>query len=331
MTALAPTLQAFFTTGLIGQRAASPNTVASYRDTWRLLLAHVHAATGTQPQDIDLSQVDATTVSAFLLDLETVRNNTVATRNVRLAAVHSFYAFAAYRHPEHAATIASVLAIPTKKRPVRTDITWLDDHEVAALLAAPDLSTKAGRRDRAIIQVALTTGLRASELTGLTRTDIHLATGAHVRCHGKGRKDRATPLDRQTVSVLTKYTQDLDPTAKYLFPTRTGTRMSTDALAARLTLHTTTASTNCPTLASKNVTPHVLRHTTAMRLLNAGIDATVIALWLGHESTETTGIYLHADLNSKQKALDRTRPTGVRPGRYKPPNDKLLAFLTALG
>jgi site-specific recombinase XerD len=329
MTALAPTLQAFFTTGLIGQRAASPHTIASYRDTWRLLLAHIHDTTGTRPQDLDLAQIDTATVTEFLHHLETDRNNTVATRNIRLAAVHSFYAFAAHRHPEHAETIASVLAIPTKNRPRRTDITWLDDTEVTALLAASDPTTRTGRRDRALIQVAVTTGLRASELTGLTRADLHLGTGAHLRCHGKGRKDRTTPLDRQTATILTDYLRGLDPTTTILFPTRTGTRMSTDALAARLALHATTAAANCPTLAGKNVTPHVLRHTAAMRLLLAGIDATVIALWLGHESTATTAVYLHADLTTKQKALDRTRPTGVRPGRYKP-TDTLLAFLTAL-
>lgn len=330
MTALAPTLQAFFTTGLIGQRAASPHTIASYRDTWRLLLAHIHDTTGTPPQDLDLAQIDAAAITGFLHHLQTDRNNTVATRNIRLAAVHSFYAFAAYRHPEHADTIASVLAIPTKNRPRRTDVTWLDDTEVTALLAAPDPATTAGRRDRALIQVAVTTGLRASELTGLTRADLHLGTGAHLLCHGKGRKDRTTPLDRQTVTLLADYLRRLHPVTVILFPTRTGTRMSTDALAARLTLHTTTAATACPTLAGKNVTPHVLRHTAAMRLLNAGIDATVMALWLGHESPATTAIYLHADLNAKQKAMDRTRPTGVRAGRYKP-SDTLLAFLTGLG
>lgn len=330
MTALAPTLQAFFTTGLIGQRAASPNTIASYRDTWRLLLAYIHDTTGTRPQNLDLAQIDAVTITGFLHHLETDRNNAVTTRNIRLAAVHSFYAFAAHRHPEHAAVIAAVLAIPTKNRPRRTDITWLDDAEVTALLAAPDPATRTGRRDRALIQVGLTTGLRASELTGLTRADIHLGAAAHLRCHGKGRKDRSTPLDRQTVTTLTDYLRGLDPATTILFPTRTGTRMSTDALAARLALHAATAAATCPTLAGKNITPHVLRHTAAMRLLLAGTDATVIALWLGHESTATTAVYLHADLTTKQKALDRTRPTGVRPGRYKP-SDALLAFLTSLG
>jgi integrase/recombinase XerD len=330
MSALAVSLQAWFTDRLIRERNASPHTIASYRDTWRLLLAHIHETTGTPPQNLDLAQIDAATVTDFLHHLQTARNNTVATRNIRLAAVHSFYTFAAHRHPEHAETIAAVLAIPTKNRPRRTDVTWLDDTEVAALLAAPDPATSAGRRDRALIQVGVTTGLRASELTGLTRADLHLGTSPHLLCHGKGRKDRSTPLDRQTVTLLTDYLRNRDPATGILFPTRTGTRMSTDALAARLTLHTTAAAAACPTLAGKNVTPHVLRHTAAMRLLNAGIDATVIALWLGHESTATTAVYLHADLTTKQKALDRTRPTGVRPGRYKP-SDTLLSFLTALG
>ena len=330
MTALAPTLQAFFTTGLISQRAASPHTIASYRDTWRLLLGHIAAGTATKPQDIDLSQLDATAVNDFLDHLETSRGNTPATRNIRLAAVHSFFGFAAYQHPEHAATIAGVLAIPTKNTPRRTDLTWLDDTEISALLAAPDQTTAIGRRDRAIIQVGVTTGLRASELTGLLTGDIHLATGAHLLCHGKGRKDRTTPLDRQTVNLLTDYLTNRPNRSPFTFPTRTSTRMSTDALAARLTLHTATAALTATSLANKNITPHVLRHTAAMRLLSAGVDATVIALWLGHQTIATTAVYLHADLGSKQRAMDRTRPTGVRAGRYKPDNDTLLAFLRSL-
>lgn len=330
MTALAPTLQAFFSIGLIGQRAASPNTVASYRDTWRLLLAHVAAATGTRPHALDLSQLDAAMIDSFLTHLETGRANSVSTRNNRLAAIHSFFTFAAYQHPEHAETISKVMAIPTKRQSRRTDVTWLDEPEITALLRAPDPGTPAGRRDRAIIQVGVTTGLRASELTGLRLTDIHLGTGAHLLCHGKGRKDRTTPMDRQTAALLTDYLKTPPGTSDYLFPTRTGTRMSTDALAARLSLHTVAAAATCPSLATKNVTPHVLRHTAAMRLLNAGIDTAVIALWLGHQNIATTAIYLHADLGSKQRAMDRTRPTGVRPGRYHPPDDRLLAFLQAL-
>jgi len=330
MTLLAPTLQAFFTTALISQRAASPHTITSYRDTWRLLLDYVGAIAAKAPQAIDLSLLDADMINGFLNHLETERENTVATRNTRLAAVHSFFGFAAYQHPEHAATISRVLAIPTKRRPRRTDITWLNDTEVAALLNAPDPTTTAGRRDQAMIQIAVTTGLRASELTGVQTSDIHLGHGPHVLCHGKGRKDRITPLDRQTVAVLRNYIAKPSEADSYVFPNRTGTRMSTDALAARLALHATTAAITCPSLGDKNITPHVLRHTAAMRLLNAGFDATMIALWLGHQNIATTAIYLHADLASKQRAMDRTKPTGVKPGRYKPNDDTLLAFLQAL-
>lgn len=330
MTALGPTLQAFFSSGLIGQRAASPNTVASYRDAWRLLLAHAAATTGTPPHAIDLVQLDAALIESFLDHLETGRGNSVATRNNRLAAIHSFFAFAAYQHPEHAGTISQVMAIPAKRPPRRTDVTWLDGPETAALLAAPDPATRAGRRDRAMIQVGATAGLRASELTGLRPGDIHLGTAAHVLCHGKGRKDRTTPLDRQTARLVADYVGALPGEPAYLFPTRAGTRMSTDAFAARLKLHSAAAAAACPSLAGKKVTPHVLRHTAAMRLLEAGIDTAVIALWLGHQDIATTAVYLHADLGAKQRAMDRTRPTGVRPGRYRPDDDALLAFLQAL-
>jgi len=330
MSRLAPTLQAFFTTRLSSQRGASPHTVAAYRDTWRLLLGYVATTTGTPPQAVDFSELDADLVSGFLTHLEAERGNSVATRNARLSAVHSLFSYASGRHPEDAATISAVLAIPMKRDRQRTDITYLTDAEVTALLAAPDQATVAGRRDHALLQVAVTTGMRVSELTGLRLNDIHLGTGPHVLCHGKGRKDRATPLDPDTVRVLRAFTKGRFTGDDFVFPTRTGTRMSRDAVAARLDLHATIAAQSCPTLSSKNVTAHTLRHTAAMRLLGVGIDTTVIALWLGHESIETTQVYLHADIRTKEKALARTRPTGTRPGRYRPEDDKLLAFLKAL-
>jgi site-specific recombinase XerD len=329
MTLLAPTLQAFFTTRLTSQFGASPHTLAAYRDTWQLLLRFIAETDRTPPQNLDLSAVTAETVSDFLTHLEIVRGNSIATRNARLAAVHSFFAYASYRHPEHSATISQIMAIPSKRHH-RTDLTYLTPSEVTALLAAPDLATQAGRRDHAMLQLAITAGLRVSELTALKPNDVHLGPAAHVTCTGKGRKKRITPLDRQTVAVLREFTATLPTGAGVLFPTRAGTRMSRDAVAVRLTQHAATASTTCPTLASKNITPHVLRHTAAMRLLVAGIDTTVIALWLGHESVETTQVYLHADMTTKEKALDRTTPTGTQPGRYRPVDDTLLAFLQSL-
>lgn len=331
MTLLAPTLEAFFTTRLTGQLGASPHTVAAYRDTWRLLLRYVVDTTGTAAQSIDLAQLDAELIGRFLTHLEDERGNGIATRNARLAAVHSLFAYAAVQHPEHAASIGRVLAIPAKRRQRRTDITYLSEPEVTALLNAPDQRTPAGRRDHALIQVAVTTGLRVSELTGLRVGDVHLGTGPHVLAHGKGRKDRITPLDQATVTVL----RDLLTASKtdrdgFVFTTRTGTRMSRDAVAARLTLHAATAAHACPSLTGKTITPHVLRHTAAMRLLAAGIDSTVIALWLGHESIDTTQVYLHADLATKENALARTTPTGTRAGRYQPEDDTLLAFLQDL-
>jgi integrase/recombinase XerD len=328
VTTLAPTLQAFFTTRLTSQFGASPHTVTAYRDTWRLLLTYVADTTGTPPQELALSALTAELISGFLTHLEVVRGNAVTTRNARLAAVHAFFGYAAYRHPEHAATISQVMAIPAKRHH-RTDLTYLTPPEVTALLTAPDQTTQAGRRDHALLQVAVTAGLRVSELTGLTLSDLHLGTAAHVVCHGKGRKNRVTPLDAQTVAVLRAYTASFPDGADVVFPTRAGTRMSRDAVATRLSQHTATASTTCPTLTNKRVTPHTLRHTAAMRLLAGGIDSTVIALWLGHESVDTTQIYLHADMKIKERAMDRT-PTGTQPGRYRPTDDKLLAFLQSL-
>ncbi len=328
MTRLAPLLQAFFTTRLTSQYGASVHTIAAYRDTWRLLLRYTAKTTGTPPETLDLTQVNHDLINGFLTHLETDRGNTVSTRNARLAAIHSLFTYAAYQHPEHADTISRVLAIPAKRTP-RTEITYLTPPEVTALLNAPDLSTTTGRRDHALIQVAVTTGMRIAELTALRVTDTHLGTGAHVVCHGKGRKERITPLDRQTVRVLRNLIPHATPDA-FVFPTRDGTRMSHDAVTARLTLHTITATKTCPTLTNKRVTAHVLRHTAAMRLLTAGIDSTVIALWLGHESIETTQIYLHANMKTKEDALARTRPTGTNPGRYTVTNDTLLAFLDSL-
>jgi len=329
MTALAPTLQAFFTDRLIRQRHASPQTVTSYRDTWRLLLGFASTRVGKPPSTIDFDDLDAPLVSAFLDHLELGRGNSVRTRNVRLAAIHSMFRYAALRHPEHAASIARVLAMPPK-RFERALVTFLTESEVDFLVQAPDVRTWTGRRDRALLVVGVQTGLRISELIGLRCGDVHLGAGAHVACHGKGRKDRVTPLAPSTVDVLRAWLAErAGDSANPLFPTRTGLRLSRDAIEHRLARHATSAASACPSLAEKKVTAHVLRHTAAMRLLEAGIDTTVIALWLGHEHVDTTAIYLHAHLGIKERALAKTRPSAARPGRYRPP-DRLLAFLKAL-
>lgn len=329
MTAIAATVQAFFTERLIGQRRASPHTIAAYRDTVRLLLGFAAQRTRTSPCRLDIADLTAPVISAFLDHLERERGNSIRSRNARLAAIHSLFGFAALRHPEHAADIERVLAIPPK-RADQTIVTFLTHAETEALLAAPDRSTRTGRRDHAWILLAVQTGLRASELTALIRRDVHLSAGAYVACHGKGRKDRITPLTPGTVTTLRTWLAEHsgkpdDP----LFNTIRGGPMSRDALQQRLNLYTAAARETCPTLTRKKVTPHVLRHTAAMTLLRAGNDITVIALWLGHESVTTTQIYLQADMALKQQALDRTTPPATIPGRYKPP-DRLLAFLEAL-
>ena len=329
MTALAPTLQAFFTDRLVRERHASPATVAAYRDTWRMLLDFAATRTRKSPIRLDLDDIDAPMVSAFLDHLETHRGNTARTRNARLAGIHSVFRFAAHRHPEHTATIARVLAIPTKRFD-RAIITYLTPAEVAALLAAPDLSTWCGRRDQAWLQTAAQTGLRISEMTALTCADVHLGVGAHVSCLGKGRKQRITPLTAGTVTILTAWINERgnDP-AGPLFPTRSGRPMSRDAVEHRIAVHTATAAADCPSLNHKTVTAHTLRHTAAMRLLEAGTDTSIISLWLGHEQVQTTTVYLHADLAIKERALARTTPPDAKPGRYQPP-DPLLAFLESL-
>jgi site-specific recombinase XerD len=329
MTALAPILQAFFTDRLARQRDASPHTIAAYRDTWRMLLGFAAASTGKQPSHLDVTDLDAPLVSSFLDHLERDRDNTPRSRNARLAAIHSLFGYASLRCPEHAQTIARVLAIPAKRYD-KALITWLTEPELAALLAAPDRSTWTGRRDHALILLAAQTGLRISELTGLTTGDVHLGTGAHVACHGKGRKDRITPLTTTTITVLRAWLAERGgQSAQPLFPSRTGGRLSRDAIEHRLAKHTATAKARCPSLQGKKITAHTLRHTAAMRLLHAGTDTSVIALWLGHEQADTTQIYLHADLALKEQALARTTPLNAKPGRYQPP-DKLLAFLEAL-
>ena len=329
MSALAPTLQAFFTDRLVRQRQASPQTIAAYRDTLRLLLAFAADRTGNVPSALDVGEIDAPLVGAFLDHLERDRGNGVRTRNARLAAIRSLFRYAALRHPEHAESIARVLAIPPK-RFARSLVTFLTEPEVEALLGAADRTTWTGRRDHALLLLAVQTGLRVSELIGLRCADVHLGTGAHVSCRGKGRKERITPLTRSTVAVLRVWLAErasdaTDP----LFPTTIGTPLSRDAIERRIAKYAVAATAACPSLRAKRISPHVLRHTAAMRLLQAGVDTSVIALWLGHEHVDTTQIYLHADLAIKERAIARTAPPDAKPGRYRP-SDTLLAFLDGL-
>lgn len=329
MSTLAPILESFFTDRLNRQLHASPHTVRAYRDTFRLLLRFAEQRTGKQPSQLDLGDLDAALITGFLDHLEHERHNTVRTRNARLAAIRSMFRYASYREPAHAELIQRVLAIPDKRthHPV---VSFLAPAEIDALIAAPDRTTWIGRRDHALLVVAVQTGLRVAELTGLRCHDIVLGTGAHVRCYGKGRKERCTPLTRPTVAVLRVWIAELGHIGDQpVFPTRRGGPLNPDSVGDLIDRHVDTARQRCPDWTTKRVTPHTLRHTAAMTLLAAGVDTSVIAMWLGHEHTQTTQIYLHGDLTMKERALARTAPLNTPPGRYQAP-DTLLAFLEAL-
>lgn len=329
MSKLAPSLEAYFTDRLVSQRAASPNTLAAYAVTFRLLLAFASDRTASPPSKLDIAQLDAPLIGAFLEHLERDRGNAATTRNTRLAAIHSLFSYLALRHPEHAGSIQRVLSIP-QKRTESNLVTYLVEDEATALLGACDLRRWTGRRDHAMFALTIQTGLRISELVGLSCEDVSLGRGANVHTIGKGRKERRTPLVPSTTRVLQAWLRErggapIEP----LFPTSTGRRLSRDAVERRLAHHVATAGTSCPSITAKRVTMHTLRHTAAMRLLLAGNDVTVIALWLGHEQLATTNIYLHADMSHKQEAIDRVTPLAAKPGRYRPP-DSLIAFLEAL-
>jgi integrase/recombinase XerD len=326
---LAALVQQFFTDRLCTQMEASPNTIAGYRDTFRLLLRFASERTGRAPTRLKIEDLHAEMVGDFLVHIESERRNSARSRNTRLAAIRSLFRFVALNEPAYLLHCQKILAMPGKRH-VRRTVEFLDRPEIEALLAAPDRSTWVGRRDHAILTLALQTGLRASELIGVRRCDIVTGTRAHIRCEGKGRKQRCTPLRRETLEVLDAWVKeragaDSDP----LFPTIRGTKLSRDALEHIVRRHTRSASRTCPSLVGKRVSPHVLRHSTAMELLHHGVDQSVIALWLGHESVETTQIYVHADLRLKEQALARMTAPASNPGRYRP-DDDLLAFLESL-
>ena len=322
-------LERFFTQRLMQQRQASAHTIASYRDTFKLLLQFVQKHLRKAPSALALEDIDAPLVMAFLDEMEGARGITARTRNLRLTAVHSFFRFAAFEAPTHLAQIQRVLAIPAK-RFTRALVPFLSRQEVDALLAAPDQQTWSGRRDHALLLMAVQTGLRLSELTSLKHDNLHVGVGAHVRVIGKGRKERCTPLSKNTRAVLAAWAREPPLTeGQPLFPNARGGNLSSHGVHYLLNKHVRTAAVNCPSLNNKRVSPHVLRHTTAMDLLQEGVEQSTIAMWLGHESIETTQIYLDADLAMKQAVLDKTTPPEGKPGRYRP-DDPLLAFLKGL-
>ncbi|EMQ99993.1 tyrosine-type recombinase/integrase [Paeniglutamicibacter gangotriensis] len=329
MTALAPILEAFFAKRLMGQQRASANTVASYRDAFRLFLRYAHETLGKAPQELDLEDLDARIIGGFLAWLENSRGCSIQTRNARLAAIRALFRYASFEYPEHAELIQRVLAIPAK-RTEKAIVAYLTETETNALINAPTTATWRGRRDKVLLLVAVVTGLRVSELVNLTVADVELGPSSHLLVHGKGRKDRITPLSAQARRHLTAWFKEQNPSQPDpVFPGTKGNRLTRDGVAKILARHVVEASTTCPSLAVKNISPHTLRHTCAMRLLQSGVDIATIALWLGHENIRTSGIYLHADLALKQRALDRTRPPDAKAGRYRAP-DTLLAFLEGL-
>jgi integrase/recombinase XerD len=329
ITSFSILLQSFFTDRLINQRQVSIHTIASYRDTFRLLLAFAQKQFNKSPSQLALDDLNAPFIGAFLDHIQSNRHNGSRTRNLRLTAIRSFFKYVAFQEPSRSAHIQRVLAIPTKRQD-RPLIDFLIYPEIQALLAAPDRTTWTGRRDQALLMLAIQTGLRLSELIGLRRRDIVLTSGTHVRCYGKGRKERCTPLTKQSVAVMKTWLEERGGSDDdVVFPNARGTKISPDGVQHLLAKHVAKARETCPSLKEKRVSPHVLRHTAAMELLQAGVDHSVIALWLGHESPETTSIYLQANLALKEKILEKTRPLDVKAGRYRP-TDKLLQFLKAL-
>lgn len=328
-SSIAPLLEGFFTERLIQQRQASSHTISAYRDAFRLLLSFSERKLKKPPSELLLTDFDAPLIGEFLEYLQTERGNGARTRNARLAPIHSFFRYVMLREPAHAGLIQRVLAIP-QKRLDRNLVSFLTHSEIEALLAAPQRAEWIGRRDHLLILLGIQTGLRVSELVGLRFEQLELGTAAHIRCLGKGRKERCTPLTRQSVAALKTWIGERRADgADFVFPSSRGGKLSRDAVERLLKKYAAIAHKSCTSLKGKTVSPHTLRHTTAMRLLQGGVDRSTIALWLGHESIETTEIYLHADLALKERALEKTAPLPCDSRRFKP-NDRLLAFLAAL-
>lgn len=322
-------LQAFFSDRLLQQRRVSPHTIAAYRDTFRLLLLYTQEQLGKAPTELQLEDLDATLIGRFLQYLEQQRGNRARSRNLRLAAIRSFFRYAVFEAPEYAWHIQRILAMPNK-RYERAIVNYLTEPEVDALLSAPDRKCWAGRRDYALLLLALQSGMRVSELVGLCWSDIVLGTTSHLCCHGKGRKARCIPLTRQSSAVLRAWQKEQSPQPNApVFPSARRGTLSTDGVQYLLSKHVRSAQRNCKSLKEKRISPHVLRHTTAMNLLHAGVDRALIALWLGHESVETTQIYIDADMKMKETILEKTSTQSSPIVRYRP-GDKLMTFLNSL-
>src|SRR5262252_3413759 len=311
-------VQLFFTDRLRTQLGASPHTIAAYRDTFRLLLQFASKHLRRAPSQLRTEDINASFLGKFLEHLELTRGNGTRTRNNRLAALHAFFRYVAVSEPGLALHCQRILAMPSKRYD-RGPVAFVTEKEAAALVAAPNPKTWIGKRDRALLLVAIQTGLRNSEISSLRRQDVELGAGAHVRCLGKGRKMRCTPLRPDVATALKQWlSQQSGKPEDPLFPSSKGGRLSADALQQLVVRHIATARQRCPSLTSKTVTPHTLRHGAAMALLHGGVDLSVIALWLGHESTETTQMYLHADMRLKERALAHATPSGIKPARFEP-------------
>jgi site-specific recombinase XerD len=322
-------LQRFFTERLYAQLGASPHTIASCRHSFRLFLVFAAARLGRPPSKLRLEEIDLPLIGAFLDHIERERGCSVRTRNIRLSALRAFFRFLAFSEPACALQCQRVLAIPSKRHD-KPLVTFLSDQETEVLLAAPDVTTWVGRRDRTILLVAVHTGLRSSELRALRRCDVELGTGAHVRCTGKGRKMRGTPLRRDVAACVAAWLGERrGDDEDIVFPSSRRGPLSADALERLVARHVATAARTCPSLVGRSVTPHCLRHTKAMAMLREGATDTLIALWLGHESVETTHLYLHADMRLKEQALARATLSEQAPSRFNP-DDELLAFLEGL-
>ena len=322
-------LQSYFCDRLIQQRGASPRTIDSYRDTFKLALNFFEAHHHKPAAEMTLSDLNVVFVCQFLQYLENSRHNCIRSRNARLAAIHSFVHYAILKDPTALPVLQAILAIPAKQFD-RILIHPLSRDEIFALLDAPDCATWTGRRDCALLTMLYNTGARVSEIAQIHRGDLQLVSAGRVLLHGKGRKERVLPLWKQTVRLLKHWITEItsDPLAP-LFPNRHGMPMTRSGIETRLKAAVRIATANCPSLQTRRVSPHVIRHTTAMHLLQSGVDLTVISLWLGHESPETTHQYVEANLAMKEKALASLQEPKLTASRYRPPQD-ILAFLDSL-